>query len=85
MAVRENRVRVTGTLDVADNASSCVVHEFDAHLSNASTGTWTLSVLPLSFYPSKRLTSPSQNASDLDEFHWNLGGIHLDQIFCTDL
>lgn len=36
----------TGTLDVADDASGRVVHEFDAHLCDTTTGTWQCQQMP---------------------------------------
>ena len=39
VAEKYKAVERTRTLDVADDASGCVVHEFDPHLCDTTTGT----------------------------------------------
>ena len=45
-AMADRGVRRTGALDVADDASGRVVHEFDAHLCDTATGTWQCQQMP---------------------------------------
>lgn len=67
---------LTWALDVADNASSGIVHELDSDLSNTTTGTYIPSVLPLLpphiYLADSKHTGTAQNSRNLDKLDGNL-------------
>lgn len=64
----------TWALDVADNASGCVVHELDADLGDTTTRTCAESEChpsPNSMRHLFSLTGTTEDTGDLDELHGN--------------
>jgi len=70
------RLHRTWALDVADNASGCVVHELNSDLSHTTTGTYSIiPSVPCPFCHSMcefERTSTAQNPGDLDQLDGNL-------------
>lgn len=67
----------TWTLDVADDRTGGVVHEFDANLGHTSTGAYVISELLFLFHFSSLSplegshTGTAEDSGDLDELDWD--------------
>lgn len=66
----------TWPLDVADDATRGIIHEFDADLGDTTARAWSsVSAVGMDNRTSRR-TGTAQNTGDLDELDGLLSGIH---------